>query len=149
MAGNQKIYTPRNHHAEQCAVPQDQPLDPAVEQIRKRLMRLMIVSVSITLILILSVLFGVIYKIAAPRPDTKQVNPSSFQGKDSETTHHTLSLPRGTQILSQDLSEHNIALKVRTPEGKTQLMIYNYYTGALIAIFSVETTHGTPTEPPR
>ncbi|WP_455476329.1 hypothetical protein [Bartonella sp. B17] len=143
MTDNKQIYISSNDYAEQCALPQDQPLDPAVECIRKKLMRLMIISISITLILILAVLFGVIYKIMTPASAPKQEDSFFSQSKTLKTTHHTLSLPKGAHILSQSLSEHNIALKILTPEGQTQFMIYNYYTGALIAILSIETANSS------
>ncbi|WP_455481777.1 hypothetical protein V4P56_04790 [Bartonella sp. B35(2025)] len=148
MVNNKQIHTSGNHKTTQCALPQDAPLDPAVEHIRKKLMRLMIVSIAITLILILAVLFGVIYKIMTTGLASTQGNTFSSHGKNSEIIQHTLSLPEGTQILSQSLSEHNIALKVLTSEGQTKFMIYNYYTGALIAVLSIATTKEIPVTPP-
>ncbi|WP_455473939.1 hypothetical protein [Bartonella sp. B30(2025)] len=148
MADNKQIYIPSNHYAEKDTIAQDQPLDPAVERIRQKLMRLMAISISITLVLILAVLFGVIYKIMAPAATSQQKDSVISQNQNSKVAHHTLSLPKGSQILSQSLSEHNIVLKILTPEGQIQFMIYNYYTGALIAIFSVKTTQEKTLNPP-
>ncbi|UTO28106.1 hypothetical protein [Bartonella harrusi] len=142
MMDKKQIQTSKNHRTEQDIHPQDQALDPAVERVRKKLMRLMIISISITLILILAVLFGVIYKIIATDSTSQKTKPLFAQSTPQETVHHTLSLPEKAQILSQSLSGHNIVLKILTPEGQTKFMIYNYYTGALIAVLSVETTEG-------
>ncbi|WP_455465832.1 hypothetical protein [Bartonella sp. B39] len=149
MMDHKQIQTSKDHPTEQCALPQDQPLDPAVERVRKKLMRLMIISISITLILILAVLFGVIYKIIAPSSAPKQTNLFSSHNTNQEVIHHTLSLPKNTQILSQSLSEHNIVLKILTPDGQTKFMIYNYHTGALITVLSVKTIEETSTPLPR
>nr|WP_074381607.1 hypothetical protein [Bartonella doshiae] len=145
MDDKQQLHTSSNHHTQQCALPQDQPLDPAVERIRKKLMLLMIVSISITLILILAVLFGVVYKIVATPSASKQKESFSSYSKNTTTLYHTLSLPKKTQILSQSLSEHNIVFKTLTPDGQIKFMIYNYHTGALIAVFSLETAEETET----
>ncbi|QLC52564.1 hypothetical protein HWV54_02770 [Bartonella alsatica] len=149
MMDNKRIDTSKNQRADQCALPQDFPLDPAVEQVRKKLMRLMIISISITLILILAVLFGVVYKITVTESNTKPTDHfSSHNRKNKEIAHHILSLPKDTQILSQSLSEHNIVLKILTPSGQIKFMIYNYHTGTLIAVLSIETTEETLTTLP-
>ncbi|GAA4665867.1 hypothetical protein [Bartonella pachyuromydis] len=145
---NQQIQPSQNKQAEQYTLPQELPLDPAVERVRKKLMRLMIVSIAITLILMLAVLFGVVYKIIATGSSAKQTALLSSHHKNKETLHHTLSLPKNTQILSQSLSEHNISLKILTPDGQTKFMIYNYHNGALIAVLSVDTAEETLNTPP-
>nr|WP_246257513.1 hypothetical protein [Bartonella gabonensis] len=137
--GNKPMQPSKDHHTEQNPLPQDLPLDPAVERVRKKLMGLMIVSVLITLFLILTVLFLIVYKVTTSSIP-KQTELSSSHSKNPQVIHHTLSLPKKTQILSQSLSENNIVLHVLTPDGQTQLMIYNYHTGTLIAVLSVETT---------
>ncbi|MET3590349.1 putative PurR-regulated permease PerM [Bartonella silvatica] len=147
MMDNKPIETSKYHHTKQNAVPQDTPLDPAVERVRKKLVRLMIVSISITLILILAVLVGVIYKIAATGSTPKQIASFSPHNQNNEVAHHTLSLPKNAKIWSQSLSEHDIVFKILTPDGQEKFMIYNYHTGALIAVFSVKTIE-EETSPP-
>ncbi|WP_375650807.1 hypothetical protein [Bartonella sp. OT172YNZD] len=140
MMDNKRMQPSKDHHTEPNSLPQDLPLDPAVERVRKKLMGLMIISVLITLFLILTVLFLIVYKVIATGSAPKQTELSSSPNIKPHVIHHTLSLPEKTQILSQSLSEHNIVLKVLTPEGQTKFMIYNYHTGALIAVLSIETT---------
>ncbi len=139
MMDNKRMQPSKDHHTEQNSLPQDLPLDPAVERVRKKLMGLMIISVLITLFLILTVLFLIVYKVVATGSAPKQTELSSSPSKTPHVINHTLSLPEKTQILSQSLSEHNIVLKVLTPDRQTKFMIYNYHTGALIAVLSVET----------
>ncbi|WP_019222632.1 hypothetical protein [Bartonella rattaustraliani] len=142
---NKKIETSKDDHTEQNPLSQDLPLDPAVERVRKKLMLLMIISITITLVLILAVLLGVVYKVVKTEPSSKQTAPFSSHSTNQEVFYHTLSLPKNTQILSQSLSEHNIVLKTLTQDGQIKFMIYNYHTGALITVLSVETTKETST----
>ncbi|WP_273758977.1 hypothetical protein [Bartonella sp. AU55XJBT] len=139
MMDNKPMQPSKDHHTEQNPLPQDLPLDPAVERVRKKLMGLMMISVLITLFLILIVLFLIVYKVTTGSAP-KQTELSSSHSKNPHVIHHTLSLPKKTQVLSQSLSEHNISLKILTPDGQTKLMIYNYHTGELIAVLSIETT---------
>lgn len=148
MMDNKHTHPSQNPHPEQYTLPQDLPLDPAVERVRKKLMRLMIISIAITLILMLAVLFGVVYKIIVTGSSPKQTELFSSHNKSKEVVHHTLSLPKNTQILSQSLSEHNIVLKILTSDGQIKFMIYNYHSGALIAVLSVDTTEEILTPPP-
>ncbi|MCZ2203730.1 hypothetical protein [Bartonella sp. A05] len=143
MLNNQQIHSFKNDHDEQNSCLQEEPLDPAVERVRKKLMRLMIFSISITIILILAVLVGIVYKVTIHQGAPKQESVVSSQSNGSEIANHTLTFPEKTQILSQSLSEQNIVLKILTPEGQIKFMIYNYRTGALIAILSVEITEKT------
>ncbi|AGF74946.1 putative membrane protein [Bartonella australis AUST/NH1] len=145
MVDKQTIYTPSNQHSEQHVPPaQDQPLDPAVERVRKKLMRLMMIAVSVTIILILAVFVGIIYKVTTYEPASKQIKSFPHLYNNPQTLHHILSFPKGTQILSQSLSEHKIVLKIVTPDQQIKFMIYNYDTGALVATFSVEETEEAP-----
>lgn len=125
---------------EQHTLPQDHPLDPSVERVRKKLMRLMIVSISITLILILAVLLGVVYKIIATGSAPKHPHSFSSYEKNSETAHYTLSFPKNTKILSKSFSENHIMFTILTPDRQIKLLIYNYYTGKLTTVFTLEET---------
>ncbi|GAA5108499.1 hypothetical protein [Bartonella jaculi] len=149
MMDTKQIQTSKDHRAEQSALSEDRPLDPAVERVRKKLMRLMMISIVITLISILVVLFLIVYKITATGSAQKQTASFSSYSKNPKIAHHTLSLPEKTQIVSQSLSEHNIVLKILTPDGHTKFMVYNYHTGALISVLSVETTKEISSPHPR
>lgn len=139
MMDNKPMQSSKNHHTEQNPLSQDLSLDPAVERVRKKLMGIMITSVLITLFLILTVLLLIVYKVTTGSAP-KQTELSTPHNKTPHVIHHTLSLPKKTQILSQNLTENNIVLKILTPDEQTKFMIYNYHTGALIAILSIQTT---------
>ncbi|MHC5305810.1 hypothetical protein [Bartonella sp. LJL80] len=133
---------------------QDKPLDPAVERVRRKLMRLMIFSVAITMLLIVAVLIAVIYKVMSPASDQtpataiqaeQQIPSAPAEAVPSvpiipEVINRAVALPQGTRILSQSLSGDLIALETLTPEGKTELVIYDYKQGHLIAGITLQTT---------
>ncbi|WP_279111416.1 hypothetical protein [Bartonella apis] len=145
---------------QQPAQPQTQ-LDPAVERVRRKLMRLMIVSIAITIILILIILAAVIYKVtssssdktpaevtkteANPVPVAEPANNAASDAKAPapavpEFIKRSIALPQGTRILSQSLSNDMIALETLTPEGNTELVIYDYRKGHLVAGITVDTS---------
>ncbi|KEG20340.1 hypothetical protein H710_00415 [Bartonella bacilliformis Ver097] len=134
------------------ALHQEPPLNPTVERVRKKLMRLMIVSIAITIILILAVFAGVVYKIMIPEPRSHKISAPTQERlsplyKDHlHTVHHTLSLPQGAKIISQSLAERMLSLQILMPDGQTKLMIYDHYTGMLLAVFSVVSKKTTLTQ---
>ncbi|EJF91629.1 hypothetical protein [Bartonella tamiae] len=144
--GYQDAYDPQN--------PYEKPLDPAVERVRRKLMRLMIISVSVTMLLIVAVLIAVIYKVITPQTEKKanEVTPISELTPDIKTEiqtlppeipkfiNRTIALPEGTRILSQSLSGNLIALETLTPEGGTEMIIYDYKNGHLIAGITLGTS---------
>lgn len=137
-------------------------LDPAVERVRRKLMRLMIVSIGITIVLILIILAAVIYKVTSSSSDKTPVEvskteanpvPGAHQDSTGATTDgktstpavpefikRSIALPQGTRILSQSLSNDMIALETLTPEGNTELVIYDFRRGHLIAGITVDTS---------
>ncbi|WP_412057296.1 hypothetical protein [Bartonella sp. DGB2] len=105
----------------------EQPLDPAVERVRRKLMRLMLLSLAITILLILIVLAAVIYKIMTPTPHKSELlAPSQYM----------LPLKTGEKLISQSLSGSYLSLEVVNEKGKTEILIYNYQTNTLIARLS-------------
>lgn len=142
-------------YGQQPMQPQAQ-LDPAVERVRRKLMRLMIISIGITIVLILIILAAVIYKVTSSSDKTSvnvtrtEANPvpgaaATADGKTStpdvpEFIKRSIALPQGTRILSQSLSDDMIALETLTPEGNTELVIYDYRRGHLIAGITVDTS---------
>lgn len=148
----------------QQPIQQDAQLDPAVEKIRRKLMRLMIISIGITIVLILVILAAVIYKVTSSPSDkahldvAKQTQTTPVPGGTTSANDEknaqalgagssvpafikrSIALPQGTRILSQSLSNDMIALETLTPEGNTELVIYDYRHGHLVAGITVDTS---------
>ncbi len=143
---------------QQPTQPQAQ-LDPAVEKVRRKLMRLMMISIGITIVLILIILAAVIYKVtSSPSEKTptevSKTEASPVPGAETDATseakttspavpefiRRSIALPQGTRILSQSLSNDMIALETLTPEGNTELVIYDYRQGHLVAGITVDTS---------
>lgn len=137
-------------------VPNQDTLDPAVERVRRKLMRLMIISVTITILLVVAVFVAVIYKATRTSQTppvtqgevslvptdlnataTQTVGNIIAQAEPPATIIHEIDLPVGTRILSQSLSGDLISLETLAPSGGTELVIYNYKQGQIIARLSI------------
>lgn len=132
---------------------QEPPLDPAMERVRRKMIRLLIISIGIMVIGLIAVLSAVVYKInQAPDTAESETAQSDIPGqspgadipgqtvkKDAQaqnTENKTAELPPmvesqlelapGTRLLSQSLSGNLVSLETLLPDGGTEIMIYDY-----------------------
>lgn len=129
---------------------QEPQIDPAMERVRRKMVRLLIISIAIMVIGLMAVLSAVIYKInkapdtaenAAAQSDIPGHNPKadipgnsgvgvSGQGAAKDDVlplvESQLELAPGTRLLSQSLSGDLVSLETLLPDGGTEIMIYDY-----------------------
>lgn len=132
---------------------QEPPLDPAMERVRRKMIRLLIISIGIMVIGLIAVLSAVVYKINQT-PDTAesetaqsdipgQNSGANIPGQSAKTDAQSqnaanksveqlpmvesqLELAPGTRLLSQSLSGNLVSLETLLPDGGTEIMIYDY-----------------------
>ncbi len=123
---------------------EEKPLDPMVENVRRKMMRLMIVSIGIMMIGLMAVLGAIVYKyntsgISSVETDapvaqiTKQVSGQ----KSAMLASGSISLPKGAIIETSDLAGSRILFKVKFIDGSIHLMVFDMGDASIIADFSV------------
>jgi hypothetical protein len=100
---------------------QDKPLDPAVEAVRKRLARLLAVSIGIMMIGLLAVLGAIVYKMSGP--------------SGAAVADGSLSVPAGMTVVDQSLDGDRLALRLRKADGSEVIAIYALSDGRRIGRF--------------
>jgi hypothetical protein len=122
------------------AYPAEPPLDPAMEKVRRKMMRLLVVSIGIMLIGLMAVLAAVVYKInqtdETPKPEARSDIPGQ-QAPVPETPpaviESQLPLAPGTRLLSQSISGDNVSLETLLPDGGTEIVVYDYVKSRIVA----------------
>ncbi|MBC2886900.1 hypothetical protein H7Q97_16055 [Ochrobactrum sp. CM-21-5] len=117
------------------------PLDPAMERVRRKMIRLLAVSIGVMLIGLMAVLVAVVYKINRA-PDTPPVEEarSDIPGtaaapvkpEPPKLIESQINLAPGTRLLSQSLSGNELSLETLLPDGGTELIIYDYRESRVI-----------------
>ncbi|MGO1163453.1 hypothetical protein [Brucella pseudogrignonensis] len=111
------------------------PLDPAMEKVRRKMVRLLAVSIGVMLIGLMAVLVAVVYKInRAPDTSETEVARSDIPGQVTtpikpeppKLIESQIDLTPGTRLLSQSLSGDQLSLETLLPDGGTELIIYDY-----------------------
>ncbi len=107
---------------------EEKPLDPAVERVRRKMMRLMVISVGIMMIGLMAVLFAIVYKIS------DRNDPPAQGGAMFETV---LKLPAGGKIVSQSLSGDRLTLLVEHVSGRQVIFLFDTGKGRVVGRIDV------------
>lgn len=139
---NQPVDGYQDHHSyypNETAEPQ---LDPAMERVRRKMIRLLAVSVGVMLIGLMAVLGAVVYKInkapdnaadAQPHSDIPGQQAIVQQPEPPKLIESQIGLTPGTRLLSQSLSGDQLSLETLLPDGGTEIIIYDYRQSRIAA----------------
>lgn len=100
--------------------PAEIPVDPATERVRRKMVRLLAVSIGVMLIGVMAVLAAVVYRVNEPRAGTVPQGASV-----------PFVLPAGTEILESNLSGDSILLRVEGPDGAGEILVMDRASGAV------------------
>lgn len=103
----------------------EKPLDPATERVRRKMVRLLAVSVSAMLVGVMAVLVAVVYKVNArpPRPGP-------------EGAQIAIALPAGSEVLDMALDGDEALMRLG-PTSAGGLVLVDLRTGAILARYVV------------
>lgn len=111
----------------------EQPLDPAMEKIRRKMVRLQLVSSGILLVCFLAVIGAIVYKVAI-RPAAAPAAPiaGGLSVPSDQPLAATAALPAGFEIRSVSMSGSQI-LFYGSQNGGQKLYVYDLAVGHVIA----------------
>lgn len=101
----------------------DKPLDPAMEKVRRKMVRLLMISLGIMMIGLMAVLYAIVHKMSGSgaKPDAAAVAIPA--GADEISA--PITLPKGAQINSVSLSGSRILFDLALPDGGRELAVYD------------------------
>lgn len=106
----------------------EEPLDPAVEAVRVKMVRLLAVSGGIMVLGLMAVLFSIVYKI--------NQNDDATSVAITANPENVLSVPSGSQVVSATQSDGRLTLTLQFADGSTRVQIHAL-NGAMIAGYTV------------
>lgn len=108
-------------------IDEEKPLDPAVERVRKKMLRMMFVSVGVMLIGLMAVLGAIVYKLGKYGEKTEAVAASSqpLQIPESAGIIGQIDIPDGAKILAATKDGQQILLTLQLANGQQQLWLYD------------------------
>ncbi len=116
---------------------QEEPLDPAMERIRRKMVLLQLVSGGILFVCFMAVLAAVVYKVAQ-RPDAAPVASTGLNVPADQPLASSVSLPQGFQVQSVSLSGSQM-LFYGVIGGQQKALVFDLTVGRIVADVTVGT----------
>ncbi|ANK86969.1 MULTISPECIES: hypothetical protein [Rhizobium] len=115
---------------------EEKPLDPAMESVRRKMVRLQIVSGAIMFVSLMAVFGAVVYKTMREPKETASTAAASGVPSDAPLAA-TLSLPLGFKVQSTSFSAGQILFYGETVEGTRKALVFDLRTGRTVADVTV------------
>ncbi|MEZ5870971.1 MAG: fimbrial protein [Nitratireductor sp.] len=119
------------------AIEDEKPLDPATERVRRKMVRLLVVSISVMMIGLMAVLAAVVYKINGKPAEPVSASSGArvpiepgFEGR--------IDLPSDAELASSSLDGSNVMLTIRLAGGGTQLLVYSLAEDRIVARVAID-----------
>jgi len=115
----------------------EKPLDPAVEKVRRKLVRFVAINLGLLFIALMAVLGAIVYK-SGSRPETPAATgtgvPSPAEGA---FLSGEIALPAGAKIVSQSLSGNRISIEAALADGSRAIFLYDFAERRMIGRFAL------------
>ncbi len=124
-------------------IDEEEPLDPVMEKVRVKMVRLLGISIGLMLLALITVLGAVVYKIS----QTSQENAAESENSNLKTIENSagnvlesleIALPEGVNITSSSLSNNNLMLRLLMKDGAEQFWIVNLQTGNVVSRIKIK-----------
>lgn len=116
---------------------EDKPLDPAMESVRRKMIKLQLVSGGIMMLMFMAVLAAIVYKVTRPDGTEKPVAASGLAIPADQPLNLTAALPAGFSITSTALSNNQILFYGTTTDGTRKALVFDLSVGRIIADVTV------------
>lgn len=117
---------------------EDQPLDPAAERVRRKLVRFMAINLTILFAAVMAVVLALVYKSLTPAQDSAASPASTVSPVPSEEPlEGEIALPAGARILSHAVSGNQLTLHLRLKDGSEAIHLYDMDAAKPVGRFSV------------
>ena len=133
MAGPEKSHPAKPATAPGAVMTDDEaPLDPAVERVRRKLVRLLIWSFGIMILGLIAVFSTIVYRL------TSDADPQAIQTVSAPAIVN-VALPQGARVLSTAISGSRTLLHIEVPgEDHGQLIVIETDSGAVVGRYRLQ-----------
>jgi hypothetical protein len=117
---------------------EDKPLDPVMENVRRKMVKLQLVSAGVMLVMLMVVLGAIVYKLTRPgKADVTQSASVTVPGEAPVTAIAVL--PAGFEVSDVALSGGQILFYGAVAGGDRRAIVFDIAAGRIVADVSVKT----------
>lgn len=108
------------------------PLDPAFEKVRRKMIRLLIISSSVIILGLMAVVFSIVYRVnRLPQPaDPAATAPAGDQAVPAP--QQSITLPAGFAVETTSISGNRVLLFGTGQDGSKRMIVHDIGTGKLV-----------------
>jgi len=115
---------------------EEKPLDPAAENVRRKLVRFMIVNLGLLFLALMVVIGALVYKarnapVAGPAP------AGEVQAPAGAPLSGDIVLPVGAKVVSQSLSGNRLSIDAELADGSRSIFVYDITERRIIGQFAI------------
>ncbi len=107
---------------------EEPPLDPAVERVRRKLMRFALVNLLILFVAIAAVVGAIAYRLSR--------QPARLSGERIEAD---LRVPQGAEVVAHSYSSEGLSLLIALPDNSREVLVFDPATGREKARYRIGT----------
>jgi hypothetical protein len=116
----------------------DKPLDPAVEKVRRKLVRFVGINLGLLFVALMAVVGAIVYKTRMEAPAVAPLPMSDIpMPADGALVEAAIPLPQNAMLLTQSLSGNRLALDVALPDGSRAIFLYDLAEKRMIGRYAV------------
>ena len=115
---------------------EEKPLDPAAENVRRKLVRFMMINLGILFLAVMVVIAALVYKMNRT-PGTASAPAADVQVPAGAALSGDIVLPVGAKVVSQSLSGNRISIDAELADGSRAIFVYDIAERRLIGRFAI------------
>ncbi|MEX3010418.1 hypothetical protein [Hoeflea sp. TYP-13] len=112
---------------------EEKPLDPEMEKVRRKMVRLLVVSIGIMILGVMAVLASVVYKVVEPGEEQPAAMADTFSVPSGAPLQMAATLPAGFTVETVALDGSRVLFYGRLADGSSRAIVLDYSTGNIIA----------------
>jgi hypothetical protein len=113
---------------------EEKPLDPAVEKVRRKLVRFVVINLGLLFVALMAVVSAVVYQSRTAAPPA--LSAGDIPSPDG-VIEARIPLPLGAKIVSQSLSGNRIAVEAELADGGRVIFLYDIAERRIVGRFAV------------
>jgi hypothetical protein len=117
---------------------EEKPLDPAMENVRRKMVRLQLVSAGVMLVMLMAVLGTIVYKLTRTDDGAEAAQPAVSVPGDAPLTA-IAALPAGFSVSDVALSGSQVLFYGSLPGAEPRAIVFDIKAGRIVADVTVRT----------
>lgn len=111
---------------------QEAPLDPAFEKVRRKMVRLLIISSSVIILGLMAVVYSIVYRVnRIPQPANPVATAPAAQDA-LPAAQQSIILPAGFVVENTSISGNRVLLSGTGTDGRKRIIVHDIGTGKTV-----------------